>query len=134
MYKCKHFKIEELVPPSIVRDYGERAWQFLDERALRTLDKLRDKFGKTIVNDWVFGGKNKYRGFRPHYCTVGATQSQHRFGRAFDCIFPESDIDDVREYILEHPKEFRYINAVEIGVSWLHFDVRNCKRIMTFGK
>lgn len=132
MYKCKHFRIEELVPPSVFKEYGDRAWQFLDERALRTLDVLRDKFGKIIVNDWVFGGKNKYRGLRPIFCKIGAPYSQHRFGRAFDCIFKEADIDEVRDYILENKKEFRYINAIELQVSWLHFDVRNCERIMKF--
>ena len=152
MYKCKHFKLMELVPPSIIRDYGDSAWQFLDERALRMLDKLRDKFGKIIVNDWSWHGENKYRGFRPHYCRIGAKQSQHRFGRAFDCIFPELDstsqrsggvennpestfdsYDKIRQYILDNPQEFRYINALETGCNWLHFDVRNCEnRIMTF--
>ena len=164
MYRCKHFKIEELVPPSIARDHGERSWQFLDQRALKTLDKLRDKFGKIIVNDYSFGGRNKYRGFRPHYCHVGAIQSQHRFGRAFDCTFMDLDstsqersesgvennpdstelhlpavagdevrsVEDIRQYILDHPKEFRYINAVELDTPWLHFDVRNCDRILTF--
>lgn len=132
MYKCKHFKLEELVPPSIFRDYGERAWQFLDERALKMLDKLRAKFGKITVNDWEWGGTNKYRGFRPHYCTIGATQSQHRFGRGFDCIFEDTTAEEVRKYIMENPKEFRFINSMEVDVSWLHFDVRNCQRILTY--
>ena len=149
MYKCKHFRIEELVPPSIAGDYGEKAWQFLDERALKMLDRLRDEFGRIIVNDWKSGGKNKYRGFRPHYCQIGAVQSQHRFGRAFDCILDltrsEARVEDnskpqqvfdsydkIRQFILDNPQKFRFITALETGVNWLHFDVRNCKKIMTF--
>ncbi|MCD4818645.1 MAG: hypothetical protein K8S23_08125 [Candidatus Cloacimonetes bacterium] len=132
MYSCKYFKIEELVPKNIARKYGERAWQFLDERALITLDILREKFGKIKINDYLFGGSNQYRGFRPPNCTIGADLSQHRFGRAFDCIFLEVDVEVVRTFILENPDEFSFINALELDVSWLHFDTRNCKRTMTF--
>lgn len=132
IYKCRHFKIEELVPIAIARDYKAKAWMFLDDKALRTLDMLRSHFGKIIVNDYVWEGHNQFRGLRPANCLIGATMSQHRFGRAFDCIFKEANIDNVRAYILDNPNEFPYINALEMDVSWLHFDTRNCERIMKF--
>ena len=132
MYKCKYFRIEELVPVAIAKNYKEKAWMFLDEDALITLDQLREKFGKIKVNDYLFGGKNQFRGLRPQNCKIGAKLSQHRFGRAFDCIFLDANIDDVRAYITANEDEFPYINAIEMGVSWLHFDTRNIKRIMTF--
>ena len=132
MYKCKHFIIQELVPKDIYEKYGEQAWQFLDERALITLDALREYYGKIVINDWNWGGKNQYRGFRPPNCTIGAKLSQHRFGRAFDCILRQNGINHGRDFILEHPDYFPYINAIEMDVNWLHLDVRNCKRIMKF--
>lgn len=133
MYKCKHFTIKELVSKDLYLDRGERAWALLDERALIMLDRLRGKFGTMIVNDWAFGGKNEYRGFREPSCLVGAQYSQHRFGRAFDCSFSHISADEVREYILSHPEEFEYIKAVEMNVNWLHFDVRNNgKQILKF--
>ena len=144
MYKCKHFELWELVPPSIINQYGDQAWEFLDERALRTLDKLRDKFGVCIINDYGFsreflkkiGRENrrpdKYSGYRPISCRIGAANSQHRHGRAFDCDFIESSTDNVRQYIIDHPKEFRYITGLELKVPWLHFDTRNHKGLFLF--
>lgn len=78
MYKCKPFKIHELVPLGIHRKRGEQAWQLLDEKALITLDLLREKFGSAIVNDCKRNGTYKYRGFRPASCNVGSKLSQHR--------------------------------------------------------
>lgn len=55
MYKCSHFKIQELVPPAIFEARGEKAWELLDERLLITLDRLRDRFGPITVNNWHSG-------------------------------------------------------------------------------
>lgn len=125
MYKCDHFDIEELVSKAVYVERGNKAWALLDNRALKTLDQLRKRFGPVTVNDWKWGGKNEYRGLREPNCKIGAAYSQHRFGRAFDCHFRDVSAHKVREYILQHPEEFPYITALEMGVSWLHFDVRN---------
>jgi len=125
MYKCQFFKIQELVSSAVYDDRGQKAWSLLDERALKTLDKLREVFGSVTVNDWLWGGSNEFRGFREPSCKVGAKYSQHRFGRAFDCKFRSVSADEVREYILQNPNEFPYIASIEMNVSWLHFDVRN---------
>jgi hypothetical protein len=132
MYKCKYFKLKELVPPKIFDKYGERAWGFLDDRALITIDALRKKFGKITINDYSWGGPNKYRGFRPYNSNVGAIYSQHKFGRAFDCVFVSITAEEVRVYIKENPEEFPYVNSMEEDVTWLHFDCRNCNRILTY--
>ncbi len=125
MYICRHFNIKELVSQAVYADRGEKAWQLLDERALKTIDKLRDVFGSVTINDWQWGGENEYRGLRESSCTIGAKYSQHRFGRAFDCHFRNVSADSVREYILQHPLEFPFICSLEMNVTWLHFDVRN---------
>lgn len=56
MYQPVYFKVQELVPPSIYDQMGDRALILLDDRAVITLDSLREHLGKCIVNDWCFGG------------------------------------------------------------------------------
>ena len=42
--------------------------------------------------------------------------------------------EEVREVILSNPSDsaFELIGSVELGVSWLHFDVSNCDRIKIY--
>ena len=125
MYKTKHFTITELVPPDVYEARGDRAWSLLDDRALETLDALRDKFGKTTVNNWQWNGFRKWSGLRTPGSPYFSKYSQHTFGRAFDCIFAETTAEEVREYVLEHQDEFPHIRGIELDVTWLHFDVGN---------
>lgn len=125
MYKCKYFKIEELVSRSIFEKYGDIAWQFFDPLALRTLDQIREQFGQLLVNNWHSGGTLQYRGYREKACTVGAVNSQHRHGRAFDCSSKMFSAEDMRAVILTHQHKFPLLAVIEMDVSWLHFDVRN---------
>ena len=129
MYKCEYFAIHELVPPHIYKQWGERAWQFLDVRALRTLDYLRRKYGKITVNNYIWGGEREWSGLRTPDSPYYSETSQHTYGRAFDCLFHTAHIDKVRQDILSKPDEFPHINCIEMNVSWLHFDVRNSERI-----
>lgn len=147
-YKTRHFQIEELVPPEVYESYGERAWWFLDPSSLYVLDQLRDKFGPITVNSWKWGGDRRYSGFRPPGCDVGAEYSQHRFGRAFDCIFKNHTSEEVRKEVIDtikniessddmsiytdRQRQFARIGAIELGISWFHFDLRNTKKLLTF--
>jgi hypothetical protein len=134
MYKCNHFKTHELVPNSVYEKRGERAWQLLDERLLITLDRLRERYGSTTVNNWYWGKDREWSGLRTKESPYYNPFSQHTFGRAADCLFADISADEVRQDILASPNDsaFEYIGSVELGVSWLHFDVRNCERIMTY--
>lgn len=125
MYKCEYFMLQELVPKHVYKDRGQKAWELLDDRALRTLDGLRRMFGVTVVNNWHGGGDRQWSGLRTPESPYGSQYSQHRLGQAFDCIFAEKSAEEVREYILSHQHEFPYIRGIELGVSWLHFDVGN---------
>ena len=90
-YKCKYFKIQELVPPHIYEKRGDKSWELLDSRALMAIDSLRDLYGPIIINTWASGGNRKWSGLRtPEYEGYSET-SQHTFGRAFDCIFKNTD-------------------------------------------
>jgi hypothetical protein len=127
MYTPKHFSIEELVPPQMTHIDKNVISTFFDDRALKTIDMLRDRYGPVIINDWKFGGSNYYRGFRPYTTSIGAEYSQHRLGRAFDCKFKYISVEEVRNDIKFDPfkREFQHITCIEDNVSWLHFDVRN---------
>lgn len=132
MYKCAHFRIEELVPQHVFEDRGQQAWMLLDSAALIALDALREKFGPITVNNWVWGGDRQWSGLRTAQSPFGSQYSQHRFGRAFDCLFRDTTAEEARQYILANPCEFPLITSMELGTSWLHFDTRNCDRIMTY--
>jgi len=140
IYIPKYFGIKELTPPemgSIIQRNGVE-WAFatlFDPHLLITLDYLRGQFGVMICNDWVLGGRNTYRGFRPDGCGVGAVYSQHRFGRAADLITTTSSPDEIRGEILNNPDSarYKYIGGLELGTSWLHIDTRQRRDgIVTF--
>jgi hypothetical protein len=63
---------------------------------------------------------------------VGASFSDHKFGRALDCHFSEISAEAVRADILADPwcPAFEFITCLEMSVngrpiSWLHFSTRN---------
>lgn len=137
MYKCKHFKIYELVPPSLYNKFGEKCWQLFDERLLMTLDAMRERFGSCTINDWKWGGIFSHSGLRDEtfYGTVEkylTSRSQHKYGRAADCKFKDYTAQEVRAIILQEKEKFPYISFIETGplkggkpMTWVHIDVRN---------
>lgn len=130
MYQPKHFKVQELVPPSIYEKRKEKAIELIDERVLITLDQLREFFGLCTINNWNFGGNFSQSGLRTPEAKEYSPTSQHSFGRAMDCKFRDHKAEDIRQHILNNRLLFPYITFMEDGVSWLHFDVRNCQRIV----
>lgn len=132
MIQAKYFAIYELVPRHVYEERGEAAWELLDPRAIAVLDRLREIFGATFVNTWKWDGDREWCGLRTEQSPYGSQYSQHRFGRAFDCIFENVTADEARSYALANRHEFPEITSIELGTSWLHFDVRNCTPIKTF--
>ncbi len=132
MYITKNFGLYELVPQAVYESLPKakhhRIWGIFDDRTLRTADILRERYGSITINDWYWGGKNQYRGYRPPDCTVGADLSQHRFGRGLDLIFKDVLAEKVRADILETRTRylgFEFITCLEMNITWLHFDTRN---------
>ena len=134
MYKCEYFKIHELVPPAVYEARGEKAWELMDDRLLKTIDYLRERFGPATINNYEYGGDRQWSGLRTPESPYYSPYSQHSFGRAADIIFKDETVDEVRSFLLDNPQllDLRYINAVELDTSWLHIDVRNTDRIKTF--
>lgn len=131
------FTAEELVPPSVFNELGQRAVSLcIDERVMEVLRQLRMDYGPVTVNDWKWGGRFTERGYRPPTAASGAKWSQHRFGRAADCVFKDADVKTVRAEVIAkckagHPV-YGLIRGIEDGVTWLHFDVRNIPSLQVF--
>lgn len=139
IYIPKHFRIEELVYPGFYETHKHRGnliWLALDVRILKTADRLRERYGKMTVNNWLWGGSRTESGLRAMSTGTGAALSQHKFGRALDCIFADCTADEVREDMHKcgcfdpgknTPHRFKLISCIEEFpyMSWLHFDVRN---------
>lgn len=138
MYKCKNFKIYELVPKHIYEKRGEKAWELLDEKLLMTIDTLREKLGKSItINNYYWNGDRNWSGLRTagFYDSLQKyddSLSQHKYGRAVDMIVKDTDAEAVRQFIYKNKKDFPYITFVETDITWVHIDVRNCKAITTW--
>lgn len=126
MYTPKHFSLFEIVPEDIYRDYhgSEILWWLFDDRILMAADLIRDRFGPMTINDWYYGGSNHFRGFRPADCGVGATLSQHKFGRALDLIPSDVSAHQIRAAIIEKDVAANLITCVEENIPWLHIDCR----------
>ena len=125
--KSKKFKIHELVPLPLYNNIKEDIlWKLLDDTLLLTIDAIKEKFpnGSMTINNYKWGGDRGWSGLRTKDSKYYSEGSQHSIGKAVDCIFSEYTTDEVRDYILYHQDEFPYIGGIEMGVSWLHLDVR----------
>ncbi|MFV0421105.1 peptidase M15 [Oleidesulfovibrio sp.] len=134
-YTPKHFQIEELVPPQMLHNATaapRKLFMLFDIHALQALDALRRRYGPTTVNTGHLGGDRSLSGWRPFDCSTGAPLSQHKFGRAFDCLFRDATPQEVRCDLMARPddEEFARIRRIEAfeGMSWFHFDTGNHAR------
>ena len=143
--KSKYFSIQELVPPAIYEQFGERSWQFIDPRAGAVLDAIRELVGTSVtINTWNSDGDNvvdpheKFEsGFRMPETKTGGKLSQHKFGRGFDLrakfilkngvLVPLANYEDFRNLIRYN---FEYLNSLGLTTiekdtpTWLHIDLR----------
>jgi len=124
----KNFAVFELVDRETYENMGEGALSLFNPDALIALDDLRDFFGKgIIVNNWSWGGKFQWRGFRtPGKATeLGNQNSQHAKGNAFDCDIQGFTAEQARQKILADHNNLLLskIMRMEADVSWLHIDL-----------
>lgn len=130
-YKPTYFKPYELVPKKVYLDWGLQSLRFLDDRILKTGDRLRERYGTAIINDWHWSGDYDSRGFRLPNDPDGARLSAHKRGQALDIIFNKVRAQKVRQDILDNPgdPDFEYITLLETNISWLHISCENVERI-----
>jgi len=132
--KSQLFKIEELVPKEVYQTRGDKAWELLDPNMIKVLDRIKKKFpkGSMTVNNWLWNGDRNWSGLRTPESPYYSKYSQHSFGRAFDAVFSKYTAEEVRQYIIDNLEEFPEVGGIELGISWLHIDVRNVEQVKMF--
>jgi hypothetical protein len=122
----QYFRLEEIVDKKTFEQYGISAWQLFDLKALTMLDDLRAFFGVPITcNDWHRDGQFSMRGYRPGWTTVGAKNSPHKLGKAFDVDVHGISAEEARSIIkadMSNPL-LANIQRIEAEVNWLHIDI-----------
>ena len=133
--RSTYFQIHELVPQALFETVHEDLlWNMIDDKLIDTIDAIKKKFplGSMTINNYYWGGDRGWSGVRTKESPWYSDKSQHTLGKAIDAIFSEYPTDDVRQYILDNPEEFPYVKGIELGVSWLHVDVRDREDVLTF--
>ena len=132
--KSKYFKIQELVSKAVYEKYGEKSWEFIDERLIKTLDLLREHFNAPItINNYKWGGNLTQRGIRCIECRLVKERleegrpyaSTHYTFQALDINVKGWSAKDVYEEILKNQKKFKHIKRMEniaYTPTWTHID------------
>ena len=134
VYKCRFFKVQELVSPQVYQKYGEFCWKFFSDLIKIDLDTIRNYHGYgIIINDWVFGGKNYTQcGLRSNLDPIVASKktlycSAHCMAKAFDLHSAYSNYKLYKdiEYLKEHGM-LKAVRRIESRQStkdgWVHID------------
>jgi len=131
MEVSKNFDLEEFLPPEIYKQFGKNGLWFIDKRIIDLAQFYRDYFDASVtINNWSYykSGQHVFRerGYREPDSKTGASKSQHKFGRAFDCDIKGITADEARKEILKFEEEFMEmgLTTLEMDVNWLHSDVR----------
>lgn len=134
MYRPEFFSIEELVCPAVFNKFGEIAFQFFDDRILRTIDFMRRYLKKPItVNNWKDGGRFDERGFRCIQCELVKKAikegrlhvSPHMTGQGVDLDVRGMVAAEVRVWLVENYDLLPYPVRVENNTNWVHIDTRD---------
>lgn len=134
-YKCKHFKIEELVSPGVYKKYGEKAWEFFNPLILKDIDFLRELFKAPItINNWCYGGNYKESGLRANKDEMVKGKSDyylsaHCLGNAFDIKVKGFTPKQVFDIILKNQDKFNITRIEDIETTgklgYVHIDISN---------
>lgn len=125
--RSKYFEIHELVSKHLYENVHEDLlWNMLDYKLIETIDKIKETFndGTMTINNYKWGGDREWSGIRTKDSKYYSETSQHSIGKATDSVFSKYTIVEIRNYILNNPKDFPHIGGIELGVSWLHIDTR----------
>lgn len=142
MYKCKYFKIHELVDQKTYENTPEwKLWLLFDDRLLKTIDFIREALGQPItINNWKWGGDRQWSGYRPPNTPYYSQFSQHSLGRAVDMVFSNISAQEVRDklkdlinngkldhialsFTFEESKSYR--DTKRDALKWCHLDLRS---------
>jgi len=118
----KYFKAEELLPE------GETNVKLIDQKLLDLIDEIRELLGVPCsINNYASGGDRQWCGLRTKKCTIGAPKSKHKLGQAADMHPSGMSAEVARAKVKEAVAagKLKNLGGVELGVSWLHVDVRS---------
>lgn len=122
----KHFNTEELVSKQVFDVIGDDAIKLFDPKAIETLEAIRELVDVPLIcNNWSDGGSRDDCGYRDKLCTIGASKSAHKEGKAFDLISTKMSAQEMRDLIVTNQDKLPHNIRIEDEVSWLHFDVRD---------
>jgi len=132
--RSKYFKVHELVPKKMYEKYGKKSWRYVDTRLIESIDKLKEIFnlGTMTINNYVWGGSREWSGIRTPESPYYSYGSQHSYANAIDAVFSDYSAEEVRNYIINNQHEFTHIKGMELGVDWLHIDLRNEDELTLF--
>jgi hypothetical protein len=119
--------LHEYIPEELYKQYVGREHiliGLLDDRLIKSDQKLRDLFGPVTINNWCDGGNRNESGLRIPGMKNYSLTSQHSFGRASDKLFRDADPIEVQQRIKKNWIQLG-ITGLELGCSWVHTDVRN---------
>jgi hypothetical protein len=124
----KNFWLSEFLPPDVFEMSPVAGIWFLDPKIISVAQFIRDRFGKPItINNYLDGGNYINSGYRDPHCEVGATFSQHKFGRAADLKVEGEDPEEIRKDIKQNWALYKAagLTTIEAGTpTWLHVDCR----------
>ena len=135
----EYFCVEEFVDERTFKKYGEKAWQFIDIRLLKTILIIRINLDKGITaNNWKWGGIFDELGLRTNVCDIVSKKtksdrlylSAHLQGKGLDFDVKGMTASKVRIWIKENAFLFPYKIRLEYKfarsgkeISWVHLDV-----------
>ena len=126
----ENFYLDEFIQPNIYKKFKAKSIWFLDIRLIRIAQLLRDITGRAVtINNWYTGGSYKDSGLRMLSGGIGATYSQHRYGRAIDVKVEGLTISELLDVIVDNEQAFRNaglttIEDIKYTPTWMHLDVR----------
>ena len=135
----KYFKAYELVDRKTYEKMGEDALSLFNPTALIMLDDFREFIEAPVtVNNWYFGGRHEWRGWRTKAKCIelGAPGSEHGKGNAFDLNVKDFTANEVRQIVRINQADplLRLIMRMEDKVGWIHMDRKPVKNRIYFFK
>lgn len=133
MYKCKYFKIQELVSPVVYNKWGDMAWMFFNPEVLKDLDTIRETYGSPIViNNWSVGGNLRQCGLRSNMDEmVKAKKTLYLSAHCLACGFDLHAINGNNKSLWQHCynlilnkklKMFKRLENLKDTPTWTHCD------------
>lgn len=125
-----HFKYHELFPKYMCEEMSALYLeQLIDPRILDILEEVRSDLGTVYVNNWFWGGKMQYRGFRYPGSPFYSPGSAHSFGQAVDFNVKNMDVVAVHAHLLKYEDKYMSLGLTRLespvdAPTWIHADVK----------